>query len=156
MIQNSVFAIYQSTRILVISLRIVASVLLQIKTTALIKVICQLDNECFISLFLTKYLHLNNTHTNFSLSFSYRFKITKLKLITCIINKDLLLKLLHTLEAIHSRIFTHLHLPMKKKNKTAEIFLKNLQKHCSTRQNVNALLSSFLLSLIHLHEIIAG
>lgn len=78
------------------------------------------------------------------------------KLITCIINKDLLLKLLHTLEAIHSRIFTHLHLPMKKKNKTAEIFLKNLQKHCSTRQNVNALLSSFLLSLIHLHEIIAG
>lgn len=104
----------------------------------------------------TLYLHLNNTHTNFSLSFSYRFKITKLKLITCIINKDLLLKLLHTLEAIHSRIFTHLHLPMKKKNKTAEIFFKNLQKHCSTRQNVNALLSSFLLSLIHLHEIIAG
>lgn len=154
MIQNSVFAIYQSTMIFVISLRIVASVLLQIKTTALIKVICQLDNECFISLFLTKYLHLNNTHTNFSLSFSYRFKITKLKLITCIINKDLLLKLLHTLEAIHSRIFTHL--PMKKKNKTAEFFFENLQKHCSTRQNVNTLLSSFLLSLIHLHEIIAG
>lgn len=98
-------------------------------------------------------------HTyKFPLSFSHRFKITKLKQITgtCIINKDLLLKLLHTLEAIHFKQFSHLHLPMEKKNKTAEFFFKNPQKHCSTRPNVNALLSLFLLSLIHLHEIIAG
>lgn len=158
MIQNSVFAIYQSTRILVISLYIVASVLLQIKTTALIKVICQSDNECFISLFLTKYSVLApKQHTyKFPLSFSHRFKITKLQKITCIINKDLLLKLLHTLEAIHSRIFSHLYLPMQKKIRLLKFFYKNLQKHCSTLQNVNALLSSFLLSLIHLHEIIAG
>lgn len=52
--------------------------------------------------------------------------------------------------------FYTLALANEKKNKTAEIFFKNLQKHCSTRQNVNALLSLFLLSLIHLHEIIAG
>lgn len=40
MIYNEVFAIYQSTRILVILLRIVASILLQLITTALITVIC--------------------------------------------------------------------------------------------------------------------
>lgn len=40
MIYNKVIAIYQSTRILVISLRIVASILLQLITTALITVIC--------------------------------------------------------------------------------------------------------------------
>lgn len=40
MIYNEVIAIYQSTWILVISLRIVASILLQLITTALITVIC--------------------------------------------------------------------------------------------------------------------
>lgn len=47
MIYNEVIAIYQSTRILEISLRIVASILLQLITTALITVICysHRDNE---------------------------------------------------------------------------------------------------------------
>lgn len=40
MINNEVIAIYQSTMILEISLRIVASILLQLITTALITVIC--------------------------------------------------------------------------------------------------------------------
>lgn len=64
MIYNEVIAIYQSTRILEISLRIVASILLQLITTALITVICysHRDNECFVSLFLTKHSVLTRTY----------------------------------------------------------------------------------------------
>lgn len=69
--------------------------------------------------------------------------------------QTMVMELLHTLKAIHSRIFSHVHLPMKKHILLNFFFKLSKSTALATRQNLDALLTFFLLSLIHLHEIMA-